>query len=368
MDVRLSLTCEGKRYTLPVEEGKSVSVGMREDRDLCIPDLGCALWINNHGQNLEIRVYSREGWRSFSSQVGRSLVLDRARDLVLSFSPAERREQRQAQSRQEAALPRVSSRVEVPARRSAPPARESAPTRKKPRSRAPLFLLTGLLIGVLAMLGLYLLLRPDPSPAARPAPAAESAAPSPEDEREPIIGGADAPAQIILVPEPTPTSVPVIAAPTPTPPVPTPAPTPVPTPAPTPVPTPAPTPAPTSAPTPFPTPAGGYTQAGIRAAAEAAAERDPHYSLVSNRGIELRIPADAELLAQPYQVRVQKKLPDRELVYIIPIPENDNTGTIGTVRDGEIVTVLAEDPYYYFFVTEDGRAGWNGRTWFVPVT
>ena len=153
MDVQLSLTCEGKRYTLPVEEGKSVSVGMREDRDLCIPDLGCALWVNNHGQNLEIRVYSREGWRSFSSQVGRSLVLDRARNLGLSVSPAERREQRQAQSRQEAPRPRVSSRVEVPARRSAPPARESAPTRKKPRSRAPLFLLTGLCIGVLAMLG-----------------------------------------------------------------------------------------------------------------------------------------------------------------------------------------------------------------------
>ena len=153
----------------------------------------------------------------------------------------------------------------------------------------------------------------------------------------------------------------MIAAPTPTAPVPTPVPTPAPT---APVPTPVPTPAPTA----VPTPAGGYTQAGIRAAAEAAAERDAGYSLVSAKGVELRIPSDGELLAAPYQVRVQKKQPDREFVYIIPIPSSDNTGTIGTVRDGEIVTVVAENPFYYFFVTADGKAGWNGRSWFVPVT
>jgi hypothetical protein len=34
------------------------------------------------------------------------------------------------------------------------------------------------------------------------------------------------------------------------------------------------------------------------------------------------------------------------------------------VVQDETVTVLAENEYYYFFVTRDGRAGWNGKSFF----
>ena len=42
---------------------------------------------------------------------------------------------------------------------------------------------------------------------------------------------------------------------------------------------------------------------------------------------------------------------------------SENAGS-GTVADGEKVTILAEKNGYYFFQTDDGRYGWNGKKWF----
>ena len=47
----------------------------------------------------------------------------------------------------------------------------------------------------------------------------------------------------------------------------------------------------------------------------------------------------------------------------MPMPESGH-GNLGTVDGGEEVTVLAEKNGYYFFQTEDGRYGWNGKMWF----
>ena len=48
----------------------------------------------------------------------------------------------------------------------------------------------------------------------------------------------------------------------------------------------------------------------------------------------------------------------------MPRPQPGN-GTLGKVTHGDLVTILAETEYYYFFVTEDGRAGWNGKSYFA---
>lgn len=50
-------------------------------------------------------------------------------------------------------------------------------------------------------------------------------------------------------------------------------------------------------------------------------------------------------------------------IYLMPMPEKGH-GNLGTVGDGEEVLILAEKNGFYFFMTEDGRCGWNGRKYF----
>ena len=47
----------------------------------------------------------------------------------------------------------------------------------------------------------------------------------------------------------------------------------------------------------------------------------------------------------------------------MPMPEAKH-GNLGGVEDGEEVTILADVAGFYFFRTEDGRYGWNGRMYF----
>ena len=142
------------------------------------------------------------------------------------------------------------------------------------------------------------------------------------------------------------------------------------TPSPEPLPVTIQTPAPTLAPTPAPTPVlpvtaepgRSYTSAGVLADARAAAERDSHYSTVSEKDVELEIPADSAFLRTPFLKKAYAG-EDGKAIYIMPRPIPGN-GTLGTVVQDETVTVLAENEYYYFFVTRDGRAGWNGKSFF----
>ena len=39
-------------------------------------------------------------------------------------------------------------------------------------------------------------------------------------------------------------------------------------------------------------------------------------------------------------------------------------GFLGTIETGTEVWIVAETEYYYFFATDDGWIGWNGKSFF----
>jgi len=51
-------------------------------------------------------------------------------------------------------------------------------------------------------------------------------------------------------------------------------------------------------------------------------------------------------------------------IYFMPHPA-ETYGTLGTVDEGTPVTILAQENGLYFFLTDDGRMGWNGRGFFT---
>ena len=50
-------------------------------------------------------------------------------------------------------------------------------------------------------------------------------------------------------------------------------------------------------------------------------------------------------------------------IYFMPKP-SDGYGTLGTVETGVPVTIFARAGSLYFFMTDDGRMGWNGKDYF----
>ena len=83
---------------------------------------------------------------------------------------------------------------------------------------------------------------------------------------------------------------------------------------------------------------------------------------VSTKGARLIYPKDKFYFDEPKTMTV-KASHKGGAIYIMPMPESGH-GNLGTVDDGEEVSVLAEKNGYYFFETEDGRCGWNGKNWF----
>lgn len=128
-----------------------------------------------------------------------------------------------------------------------------------------------------------------------------------------------------------------------------------------------PTPVPVSTPRPnqifTPSPGKTYAGADILAEAEAAAEGSSGYSTISDKDVQLEVPADSAFLRTPFLKRVNAGESGRA-IYIMPKPIPGN-GVLGTLYHGTQVTVLAETEFYYFFVTQDGRAGWNGKSYFM---
>ena len=51
-------------------------------------------------------------------------------------------------------------------------------------------------------------------------------------------------------------------------------------------------------------------------------------------------------------------------IYFMPRPAEAN-GVLGTVDTGTPVTILAQQNGLYFFMTDDGRMGWNGKGFFT---
>ena len=87
------------------------------------------------------------------------------------------------------------------------------------------------------------------------------------------------------------------------------------------------------------------------------------FPTVSNRGVELGLPSQDEYLKKPFQARVESSQQNGS-IYFLPKPEKGN-GHLGSVRSEIIVTILAKHGKYFFFETEDGRRGWNGKKWFA---
>lgn len=86
------------------------------------------------------------------------------------------------------------------------------------------------------------------------------------------------------------------------------------------------------------------------------------YLEVSNKGVRLVFPKDKYYLDEPLTMIVKSSHKSGS-IYLMPKPESGN-GNLGTVAYGEEVSILAEYAGYYFFQTEDGRYGWNGKMWF----
>ncbi len=86
------------------------------------------------------------------------------------------------------------------------------------------------------------------------------------------------------------------------------------------------------------------------------------YPTISSKGVTLRFPSDRYWLDDPFTAYVQASRRDGA-IYLMPRPEQGN-GNLGTVASGSAVTILAQQGGYYFFVTEDGRYGWNGTRFF----
>lgn len=87
------------------------------------------------------------------------------------------------------------------------------------------------------------------------------------------------------------------------------------------------------------------------------------YSKVSNRGVRLEMPKQKEYYNTPFEARVETGS-DYGSIYFMPKPEKGN-GHLGTVRSGTIVTILARRGSFFFFETEDGEQGWNGKKFFA---
>ena len=112
-----------------------------------------------------------------------------------------------------------------------------------------------------------------------------------------------------------------------------------------------------------PSSSSGYTQEGIMSAAIDAAYSNSHYETVNPDGVSLEVPADKDLLSYPFQMCAYAAKYGKA-IYILPRPAAEDSH-IGKVKHGELVTILAEKNGFYFFVTQDGRAGWNGISHFV---
>ena len=82
----------------------------------------------------------------------------------------------------------------------------------------------------------------------------------------------------------------------------------------------------------------------------------------SNTGVKLELPSQKEMLDEPFRAYTDNGK-DHGSIYIMPVPKGGN-GYLGTVETDTEVWIVAETDYYYFFVTDDGWLGWNGKSYF----
>ena len=103
-------------------------------------------------------------------------------------------------------------------------------------------------------------------------------------------------------------------------------------------------------PTPEPTAAPGITT-----------PKPGTYRSSSSTGTRLQFPLAGRTYDTPFIAIVRAK--QGVSIYLMPMPESGH-GNMGTVGDGEEVAILGYHDDYYFFLTADGRYGWNGKKYF----
>lgn len=196
-----------------------------------------------------------------------------------------------------------------------------------------------------------------PHVAHRSSYAATDPTPSPTEEPEPTAKPTPEPTPEVTpesTPEPTPEATPEATL------APTPEPTPEGTPEPTPEPTPQPTPEPEPTPTPEPTPEPGPTAPTLSQIQELVAAGK--VKTKSDTDVSLVLPTESQMLTTPFRAKADSGSATGS-IYIMPKPESGH-GHTGTVPTGTELWIVAETKYYYFFVTDDGLMGWNGKSYF----
>ena len=84
---------------------------------------------------------------------------------------------------------------------------------------------------------------------------------------------------------------------------------------------------------------------------------------VSTEDVELEFPKSKDMLSKLKTAKVKAK---NGAIYLMPVPKAGN-GNLGKVRANKTVYLLAERNGFYFFMTKDGRFGWNGKKYFYSV-
>ena len=87
------------------------------------------------------------------------------------------------------------------------------------------------------------------------------------------------------------------------------------------------------------------------------------YSTTSTTGDRLVYPSARDYFDVSFEARVKASRVNGN-IYIMPMPESGH-GNLGGVKDGAVVTILAEKNGYYFFETSEGYQGWNGKKFFT---
>lgn len=82
----------------------------------------------------------------------------------------------------------------------------------------------------------------------------------------------------------------------------------------------------------------------------------------SNTGVALTLPNDSSYLTSPYRAKVNASSSSGR-IYIMPKPKAGN-GNLGTIDDGTEVVIVAKQSGFVFFISYDGRMGWNGEKYF----
>ena len=82
----------------------------------------------------------------------------------------------------------------------------------------------------------------------------------------------------------------------------------------------------------------------------------------SNTNDKLQLPTAKQMLDMPCRMMTDNGK-NHGSIYIMPIPQSGH-GYLGTVKTNTEVWIVAETEHYYFFVTDDGWLGWNGKSYF----